>query len=51
MWGYQELLAILVNPTHARYQEWIEMIGEGFDPEAFSAEAADALVAARFGRR
>jgi hypothetical protein len=51
VWGYQELLAILANPAHARYQEWIEMIGEGFDPEAFSAEAADALVAARFGRR
>jgi len=26
------------------------MIGEGFDPEEFSAEAADAIVAARFGR-
>ena len=51
VWGYQELLAILANPAHARHQEWIEMIGEGFDPEAFSAEAADALIAARFGRR
>jgi hypothetical protein len=50
LWGYQELLAILADPAHARYQECIEMIGEGFDPEAFSAEAADALVAARFGR-
>jgi hypothetical protein len=26
------------------------MIGGGFDPEEFSAEAADAIVAARFGR-
>jgi len=26
------------------------MIGEGFDPEKFSTEAADAIIAARFGR-
>ena len=49
-WGYQDLLAILADPAHARYQEASEMVGEGFDPKAFSAEAADALVAARFGR-
>jgi hypothetical protein len=49
-WGYQELLAVLADPAHPGYQDWIEMIGEGFDPEAFSAETADARVAARFGR-
>ena len=50
-WGYQELLAILADPVHPRRQEWVEMIGDDFDPEAFSIEAADARVATRFGRR
>ena len=49
-WGYQELVAALADPEHQKYQNWIEMIGEGFDPEEFSAETADAIVAARFGR-
>ena len=35
--------------AHPRRQEWAEMIGDDFDPEAFSVEAADARVAARFG--
>jgi hypothetical protein len=48
-WGYQHLLAILADPAHPRRQEWAELIGEDFDPEAFSVEAADARVAARFG--
>ena len=49
-WGYQELVAALADPTHQKYRNWIEMIGEGFDPEEFSAEAADAIIATRFGR-
>ena len=50
-WGYQDLLAVLANPAHPTYCEWIAMIGEGFDPEDFSVDAADARVAARFGRK
>ena len=50
-WGYQKFLAILADPAHPRRQEWVEMIGGDFDPEAFSVEAADARVAAWFGRR
>jgi Plasmid pRiA4b ORF-3-like protein len=50
-WGYQDLLAVLADPAHPRYREWIEMIGEGFDPEDFSVDAADARVAARFGQK
>jgi len=48
-WGYQQLLAILADPAHPRRREWAEMIGEDFDPEAFSVAEADARVAARFG--
>jgi len=50
-WGYQDLLAVVANPAHPTYREWIAMIGEGFDPEDFSVDAADARVAARFGRK
>jgi Plasmid pRiA4b ORF-3-like protein len=49
-WGYQELLAVLSDPAHPRRHEWLEMLGDDFDPEAFTVEAADARVAARFGR-
>jgi Plasmid pRiA4b ORF-3-like protein len=49
--GYQDLLAVLANPAHPSYREWIAMIGEGFDPEDFSVDAADTRVAARFGRK
>jgi len=50
-WGYQELLAVLSDPAHPRRHEWLEMLGDDFDPEAFAVEAADARVAARFGRQ
>ena len=50
-WGYQRLLAVLRDPAHPRRQEWLEMLGDDFDPEAFTVEAADARVAAGFGRR
>ena len=49
-WGYQELLAVLDDPAHPRRHEWLEMLGDDFDPEAFTVGAADARVAARFGR-
>ena len=45
-----ELLAVLADPAHPRRHEWLEMLGDDFDPEAFTVEAADARVAARFGR-
>ena len=50
-WGYQELLAVLSGPAHPRRHERPEMLGDDFDPEAFTVEAADARVAAGFGRR
>jgi hypothetical protein len=49
-WSYQELVAVLSDPAHPRRHEWLEMLGDDFDPEAFAVEAADARVAARFGR-
>ena len=49
-WGYQDLLAVLADPTHPEYPERVEWVGEDFDPEAFSVDVANARLAARFGR-
>src|SRR5215207_4881541 len=47
-WGYQDLLAVLADPAHPAYLERVEWVGEGFDPEAFAIEEANARLAARF---
>jgi Plasmid pRiA4b ORF-3-like protein len=49
--GYQELLAILADPTHPEHTQWAEWISSDFDPEVFAVEAADAAVAARFSQK
>jgi hypothetical protein len=49
-WGYQDLLAVLADPTHPDYPERVEWVGEDFDPEAFSVDVANARLATRFGR-
>lgn len=33
--GYQELLEVLSDPAHDRYQELVEWVGDSFDPEHF----------------
>lgn len=33
VWGYQELLDILRNPTHPEYEDMIEWTGGVFDPQ------------------
>ena len=35
VWGYQDLLEILSNPDDERYDEMMEWLGGGFDPEHF----------------
>jgi hypothetical protein len=50
-WGYEELLQILADPAHPEHGERREWIHEDFDPEAFSVEAADTSLAARFNRK
>jgi len=35
IWGYSELLEILVDPKHPDYQERIEWLGGEFHPESF----------------
>ena len=50
LWGYEELVAILADPSDTRHDEWKEIYGEDFDPEDFSPAVADAGLAARFHR-
>jgi hypothetical protein len=49
-YGYARMLEIRADPTHADHGEISEWLGPGFDPEAFSVEAVDRSLAARFGR-
>ena len=49
-WGYQDLLAVLADPTHPDYPERVEWVGEDFDPEEFSVDVANARLATRFRR-
>ena len=48
VWGYQEFLAILADPTHPQYAEQREWIEEDFDPDEFDLELANTVLAARF---
>jgi hypothetical protein len=38
MTGYETLLEVLDNPNHPQHEEYLEWIGDNFDPEAFDAE-------------
>jgi hypothetical protein len=44
-WGYENLQAILKDPTHPEYEEMSEWIGSEFDPEAFDLEAINKQLA------
>ena len=50
-WGYQDLLAILDDPSHPDRDDWIEMIDDDFDPEAFSLNQANLILSARVRKR
>src|SRR4051812_32768568 len=51
VWGYEEMLAILANPTHPEHAERIDWIGEEFDPDEFDLELANTMLAARFAKK
>lgn len=50
IWGYENLLKIIADPTHREHAEQIEWLGEEFDPEEFSAEFANTMLATQFTR-
>lgn len=48
-YGYAHLLEVRADPTHPDHAEMAEWLDEDFDPEEFSADARDAMLAAQFG--
>ncbi|MFQ5770684.1 MAG: plasmid pRiA4b ORF-3 family protein [bacterium] len=38
IWGYEDLLEIIKDPTHEEYEEMMEWLGGEFDPEHFEAK-------------
>lgn len=41
IWGYEDMLRILSDPTDAEYEERLEWLGGEFDPEAFDLDAVN----------
>ena len=39
--GYENLLEAIHNPDHLQHEEYLEWIGDGFDPEAFDVNAVN----------
>jgi hypothetical protein len=50
-WGYQDLIAILADPSHPDHKEQREWIDEDFDPDTFDIGTANAVLAARFRKK
>ena len=49
-WGYADMLEILKNPEHPEFQEFIDWLGDEFDPEEFDKDAVnEMLMAKNFG--
>ncbi len=49
--GYAEALSVIGDPSHPEYDEYLERLGEAFEPEAFSLDAINTTLAASFGSR
>jgi hypothetical protein len=47
-WGYAELIEVLADPAHPRYDEKLDWTGDEFEPETFSVVDADAALAVAF---
>ena len=48
IWGYQELLNTLSDPENPEYEEMLEWLGGGFDPEAFDIAETNEQLSAYF---
>jgi hypothetical protein len=45
IWGYYEMLEVIKDPKHERYDELSDWLGKKFDPERFNLEAINAGLA------
>jgi preprotein translocase subunit Sss1 len=44
VWGYSAILKILKKPDHEEYENYIEWLGEKFDPEYFNIDKVNKLL-------
>ncbi len=52
VWGYQGFLEAMADPQHEEHEQYVEWIGDTFDPEAFDVDAVNRrLQLARPGRK
>lgn len=45
VWGYQNLLEVLKDPGHSEYDDMLEWVGGGLDPERFDVREINAMLA------
>ena len=45
IWGYQSFLHAIRDPNHPEHEEYLEWIGEEFDPEYFNVDKINELLA------
>ena len=50
IWGYANLLDAIANPSHPEHEEMLEWLADEFDPEHFSVEEVNAILAPKRGR-
>jgi len=46
VWGYYGFLEAIQDPDHPEHEDYLEWIGEDFDPEAFDLDAVNAALRA-----
>jgi hypothetical protein len=44
VWGYSDLLKILSDPKHEEYEDYIEWLGNDFDPNEFDLEEINMML-------
>jgi hypothetical protein len=44
VWGYEEILEILKDPSHPEYEDTIDWIGKDFDAEKFDLQAVNSAL-------
>jgi hypothetical protein len=49
--GFYDLIEVLSNPNHERREEIMEWIGDEFDPQAFSVDKVNRMLAPRHRRK
>jgi hypothetical protein len=44
IWGYSNMLKILKQPDHEEYEDYLDWLGEEFDPEYFDIEGVNKIL-------